>query len=244
MIEIGQVVGTWIYPVKSMRGVQRDEIEIRSLCISGDRRRAFVQKDSKREFPWLTAREYPPMILYSPYFEEPSDPEKSPIMVRTPENRVLSVDDPELLRELEFKSNREIFLLRLTRGAYDGMPVSLMSLSSLAALSGDVGRTLDARRFRQNILVKALNDKSHVENDLIGGVIQFGERDDSAQVAVVKTDRRCMITNLDPDNGLQTPDVLKAIVKKHEQVMGVYGSPLKPGIIKVGDPIFLARISW
>jgi len=122
-VEVGRVIETWVYPVKSMRGVPLPELTIRSLCVSGDRRRAFVQRTTKREFPWLTAREYPRLLLYAPYFTDPAHPETSEIRVKTPGGEDLAVDSEELLLELARCSKREIYRLQLRRGAYDGMPV-------------------------------------------------------------------------------------------------------------------------
>lgn len=223
-----------------MRGLPLAEITIRSLSVAGDRRSAFVLKNSRRQFPWLTAREFPELLLYSPYFVDPSRPETSEIRVRTPEGKDFSIDSAELLDEIASSARREIFRLQLSRGAYDGMPVSLVTLGSLQALTADTRHSVDPRRFRQNVLIETWDRLPHQENDWINGLLTFGDQRDSARLVIVRPDARCMIINLDPDTVKQTPDVLRTVVSKHARVMGVYGSPAgKEGKIRVGDMVFL-----
>ncbi len=242
-IQVGRVVETWVYPVKSMQGVPLPEITLKSLCVSGDRRRAFVLRSSKREFPWLTAREYPRLLLYAPYFVAPSHPETSEIRVKTPGGDDLAVDSEKLLIELAHGSNRDIYRLRLSRGAYDGMPVSIMTCGSTRALSQEVGLAIDPRRFRQNVLIETPDEVGYEENDWVNGLLTFGDRDDSARVGIVKADSRCMMINLDPDTAKQTPAVLRTVVTKHSRTMGVYGSPTRrEGKIRVGDSVYFTAL--
>lgn len=72
--EIGVVTTLYRFPVKSMRGEQVDEVELRWHGIAGDRRFAFARSDDPSGFPWLTGRQVPDMLRYTPHFTDPSSP--------------------------------------------------------------------------------------------------------------------------------------------------------------------------
>jgi len=115
-----------------------------------------------------------------------------------------------------------------------------MTLASTRALSEDVGFTVDPRRFRQNVLIETRSGIAYAENDWLNGLLTFGDRADSATIAMVKPDARCMMINLDPDTAKQTPEVLSTLVARHAKVMGIYGSPTRnEGKIRVGDTVYL-----
>ena len=52
------------YPVKSMAGEPLSSVDLTLQGLAHDRRYAFVQSESRSEFPWLTARELPDMLRY------------------------------------------------------------------------------------------------------------------------------------------------------------------------------------
>ncbi len=81
---VGRVAGLWRYPVKSMGLEALAEVEVSWHGLAGDRRWAFVQNRLTHSgFPWLTLRERNDMSHYRPMFVEPTQPDKSPTLVRT-----------------------------------------------------------------------------------------------------------------------------------------------------------------
>ena len=83
--EVGTVIGLWRYPVKSMAAEALDEVEVGWAGFAGDRRWAFVRGDVPRSgFPWMTIRERADMGHYRPSFADPSRPDASRTLVRTP----------------------------------------------------------------------------------------------------------------------------------------------------------------
>lgn len=96
-VPVGHVVGLWRYPVKSMGAEVLTETDIAWHGVAGDRRWAFVRDNvAQNGFPWLTLRECSNMSHYSPAFENPSRPDTSPTVVKTPSGTVLDVTDPAL----------------------------------------------------------------------------------------------------------------------------------------------------
>jgi len=58
---------------------------------------------------------------------------------------------------------------------------------------------------------------------------------------VTQRDSRCMMLNLDPETGEQNPRVLKTIAQGHQGQAGIYANVVRPGLIRVGDPVRLYR---
>src|SRR5688572_25722671 len=93
-VYVGRVAGLWRYPIKSMRAEALNEVDISWRGLAGDRRWAFVRDGVVQSgFPWLTLRERADMNHYRPSFVDPTQPDKSPILVRTPKGVALDVTD-------------------------------------------------------------------------------------------------------------------------------------------------------
>jgi len=134
-------------------------------------------------------------------------------------------------------------LLQNWSGIFDAMDVSIMSIESRKSLESIVGSELDSRRFRANITIETLPyvTRDFPEDKFIGCLLKFGEHSDSARVRVKRKDIRCMVVNINPSTAKQDPIVLKKIVSERRNLVGVYGTVERPGIIKVGDSIFISK---
>jgi len=114
--------------------------------------------------------------------------------------------------------------------------LTLMSDSSLAALSESICRPLDRRRFRGNIWVGGLEPWR--EHDLIGREIALG----AIGVRVLEPVARCRAPGGNPETGEEDCDVLA-------HLNGVYGHPnfgvfveiLTDGELAVGDSVGIGR---
>src|SRR3954453_3597863 len=128
MREVGHIKELWRYPVKSMAGERLDGVDVSWHGLAGDRRWAFVQEQLVRSgFPWLTIRERAQMGHYRPRFEDPSRPDDSKTLVRTPGGDELDVVDPALAGEL----GGGVRVIKQNRGVFDTLPLSLISTASL-----------------------------------------------------------------------------------------------------------------
>ena len=72
----------------------------------------------------------------------------------------------------------------------------------------------------------------------MGGVLSFGEGDDAPAVTVTMRDIRCSMVNFDPDSARPAPEVLKAVVRTHQNTAGIYGAVTRIGRLAVGQTIF------
>lgn len=236
---VGHVRELFLYPVKSMRGVAVSEITCYWYGANGDRKVAFIRADDASGFPWLTARELPALLQYEPYFVDPRAPLSSSIRVRTPDNRDLALEAPKLATELATRAETEVSLLRLKRGTFDSMPISIISSATLDVAERAAGRSLDVRRFRPNVFIESATGTT--EEEWIGSTLIFGTGEEAARVQVNYRTKRCMVINLDPGSSEADQRVLKAIAATSQSRAGVYASVSRPGTIRVGDAAYLEK---
>lgn len=238
---VAEVIRLYDYPVKSMRGTAIPASKLGWHGLAGDRRFAFTRAGHPSGLPWLSAREVPRLILYEARFIDPAQPERSPIVVVTPNGTEHALDSTELIHELEELYGDKLNLMQLWRGTFDSMALSLISENAIDSLSGIVGRRMELERFRPNLVVQALEPKPYPEDHWIGELLVFGDRPDSARVRVNRKDPRCTIINLNPATAESSPDLLAEVVKGRKNLLGVYGSTERPGTIQVGDTVWIVK---
>ncbi len=232
---IGSVAALARYPVKSMGGESLEEAEIGWSGIVGDRQWAFVARDRSSRFPWFTGRDHSPLVQYQAAYAEPAEPKTSQVLVRAPGGWTGTVDDPALLARLEAETQREIALLQLGRGAYDAMPVSLVSLGGHGEVEAAHGTTIDARRFRINILI----DTDIPMRVWAGRRLAFGG-EDGAELAITAPIPRCVMITIDPDTGERDPWLMRTVAQQFDNHYGVYANVVRPGTLRRGDAVRLA----
>ncbi len=232
--QAGIVTGLWRYPVKSMAGEALASAELSWAGLAGDRRWAFVRPDSEDSgFPWHTIRESPGMCNYVALLSEPARPDRSRVLVRTPDGGLYDVTDPRLAAQL----GPGLRVMRLDRGAFDAMPVSVISRSTVSALSTLARVPSNELRFRPNVVVTLDSDAPFEEDDWVGSAVRVG----SAVVRMDRRDTRCIIVNVDPATGRPGSRMLKVIGSTRRARAGVYGTTVVPGLIRVGDPVVVER---
>jgi uncharacterized protein YcbX len=230
--EIGRVAALWRYPVKSMAAEQLEEVEASWHGLAGDRRWAFVRDGLVRSgFPFLTIRERPDMGQYRPSFLDPARPDRSATVVRTPAGEDLDIVDSALATELGDGTR----VIKLDRGIFDVMPLSLITTQTIASLGALTGAELDVQRFRPNLLVEATGDATWPEDAWVGTVLRIG----AMRMRVDQRDKRCAVVNVDPASTERDPAILRVIARERQACAGVYGSAVAPGRVAVGDPVLL-----
>lgn len=240
-IEIGQIEAIFRYPVKSMRGEPLDAASLGRHGLDGDRRLAFRRLDERSGFPWLTATKLPHLILFTPTRRDGGDAEAPPTHVLTPEGEAMPVFGDALAAEVGRRSKVNVQMMELRHGIFDDATISVITSDTVREVCGLAGRAADVRRFRPNILVKSARAVPFEEDEWVGGVLTFGEADDAPAVAVTMRDVRCAMVNADPDDGSLAPEVLKAVVRAHENAAGIYGTVTRTGRLAVGQTIVLHR---
>jgi len=239
--EIGCIKNIFIYPVKSMKGVTVEQAKIGWQGFAGDRRFAYLRVGIKTGLPWLSVRNFPKLILYTARFSDLENIDRSPIIVTNPDNKEYMLHDTELTNEISRLSNTSIELVQLWRGTYDSMPISLISLTSIRYFEEALNRRLELERFRPNIVIDYYGEKKFPEEKLTGKTLVIGDSNNPARIKLYRKDPRCMVVNLDPETAQQDPRILKEIVKQRKNFLGAYGNTDRPGLINIGDKIYLVK---
>jgi uncharacterized protein YcbX len=239
LMEIGCVEAIFRYPVKSMGGERLEAANMGWHGLEGDRRLAFRRMEDRSGFPWLTASKLPDLLLFSPRRHEGGAQGDLPTHIRTPEGEELAVFGQELAAEVGRRYGALVRMMRLKHGMFDEASISVIASDTIAEIARLSGRRLDMRRFRPNVVIRALRPVAFQEDEWVGGVLSFGEGDEAPAVTVTMRDERCSMVNLDPDSAVPAPEVMKAIVRANQNYAGVYGAVTRIGRLTVGQTIFL-----
>jgi uncharacterized protein len=239
---VGVLRAIYCYPVKSMRGESLTESSVEWQGLPGDRRYAFVQGEDHSVFPYLTGREVPDLLRYTPFFTEADRSGKPALMVRTPEGLEYPIRSAELQASIALRFPRPFYLLRLgLTGTFDIAPLSVMTTSTVASLGKALGMTLDPLRFRPTLLVETPDGEPYPENAWVSQSLVFGEDEsDTMHMLVSEPDVRCKMITLDPHTSQAEPRVLEEVMRSREGQLGVYGLPLRLGTVRVGQTVYLS----
>jgi uncharacterized protein YcbX len=246
LIEIGQVEAIFRYPVKSMGGEALEVANLGWHGLEGDRRLAFRRMADRSGMPWLTASKLPDLIRFAPQrregdVRENGDQEDLPTHIRTPDGEEMPVFGEDLAAEVGRRYGAPVQMMQLKHGIFDEASISVIASDTVREIARLAGRSLDIRRFRPNVVVRLLRSVPFQEDEWLGGVLSFGKKDDddAPAIAVTMRDVRCSMVNLDPDSGSPAPEVLKAVVRVHQNTAGIYGAVTRIGRLAVGQTIFL-----
>jgi uncharacterized protein len=235
--KIGEIEALFRYPVKSMRGETLDAAELGWHGLEGDRRLALQRVDDYAGFPWLTATKLPELILFTPE-RKGSAQHGLPTHVRSPEGKEMEIFGDELAMDVSDRHGSPVQMLHLNRGIFDETSISVMTLATATEIGRLAAQPPDVRRFRPNIVVSALRQLPFEEDEWIGGTLSFGNDSDAAAINITMRDERCAMVNYHPDTGRPASEMLKTIVRLRDNKAGVYATVSRPGLLKIGQPIF------
>jgi len=238
LVEIGKLQALFRYPVKSMGGEPLDEANLGWHGLEGDRRMAFRLLEDRSEFPWLTASKLPDLLRFAPHREN-GDQGDLPTHIRTPDGEALPVFGEALAEDVGRRYGAPVQMTQLKHGIFDEASISVIALDTVQEISRLAAQTSDIRRFRPNVVVRARRALPFQEDAWVGGILSFGAGDNAPAVTVTLRDLRCSMLNLDPDSARPAPEMLKTVVRVHENTAGVYATVTRIGRLAVGQTIFL-----
>src|SRR5450755_2978400 len=239
LIEIGHVEAIFRYPVKSMGGERLEVANLGWHGLEGDRRLAFRRMDDRSGFPWLSASKLPDLLLFTPQRRGDGTQGDLPTHIRTPDGEEMPVFSEDLDAEVGRRHGAPVEMMQLKHGIFDEASISVIAFDTVREISQLAGRSPDVRRFRPNVLVRLLRSGPFQEDEWLGGVLSFGEGDDAPAIAVTMRDVRCSMVNLDPDSATPAPEMLKTVVRVHQNTAGIYGTVTRIGQLAVGQTLFL-----
>jgi hypothetical protein len=148
MGRIGRISKIRRYPVKSMEGEDLTSAALESYGMVGDRVYAFIDDQNRNaRFPWMTARNANEMLLFKPTFLSYKE-----VIVKSPDGKEYSINDPALERYFEEKYSLQMTLKYRESGCQDSRPLSLISSHTIESLGGETGLELAGEWSAQNAL--------------------------------------------------------------------------------------------
>jgi uncharacterized protein YcbX len=159
--------------------------------------------------------------------------------IRTPDGQAMPVFGADLAAEVGRRYGAPVEMMQLRQGIFDEASLSVIASDTVREIARLAGQSPDVRRFRPNVVVRLLRPVPFQEDEWLGGVLSFGEGDDAPAITVTLRDVRCSMVNLDPDSACPAPEVLKAVVRVHQNTAGIYGTVTRTGRVAIGQTIFL-----
>lgn len=205
----------WRYPVKTLAGERLDVAEITTDGIVGDR----IVHVRGPEGVRTSRRHHNLLGLHATL-----GPDGEPLVDGRPWNT------PEILDRVRVAAGPDATLAR-----YDG-PERFDVLSLLVATDGAVasfGR--DVRRLRPNIVIDGVDGMDEI--GWPGAELHIGE----VIIALDSRRGRCPMTTVDPDTLEVDRGVLKDIIARFDGKLALNAAVLRPGTVRVGDPVVLVR---
>jgi uncharacterized protein len=216
------VTEVWRYPVKSMAGERLESCLITDRGLEGDRRWAFIDRSANRDGKWFNIKQHAPLMTYRPRLAGGA------LELVTPDGSAADLRR-DLLPRFELEGARPLELRDMAGENFDDSPVLIVNMSSIESFALEAGMPLDHRRFRANVYVDGLEPEEELR--WLGRVIRAGE----AELEVTSRCERCKVITMDPDTTEPTPELLRLLVERHDERMGVYCRVVRPGVIAVGD---------
>jgi uncharacterized protein YcbX len=239
MKPIGEIKEIIRYPVKSFQGERVQKTRVMKGGLYGDRSHAFL--DESRPGKFLTITQCPEMARYRARFRGEESPDRyPPVEVTAPDGRVYRFGDDELQRRIEGLAKKKVSPVM---HAPDGGPnpaieeesVLIVTDASLRELGKWRRREVALERFRPNLLIALHDPVPFAEDDWVGRTLKAG----GVELAVNRPCERCMIVTVDPKDASRDPSLLRTLVKERDSCFGVYAAVIRPGVLQVGDRVFL-----
>ncbi len=209
------IAGLWRYPVKSLAGEAITEAMLTTDGIPGDR----IVHVRGPEGIRTSRRQYHLLGLHGS----------------------LDADGRALVDGAAWDSAEAAAAVRQAAGddaelmAYNGierfdvLPLLVATDGAVAAFGRDI------RRLRPNILIGGVDGMS--ERDWAGAALRIGD----AVVFLDSLRARCPMTTVDPDTITRDPEVLRDIGRRFGGKLALNAKVLRPGLIRVGDPVTLSK---
>ncbi|HKW59791.1 MAG TPA: MOSC domain-containing protein [Candidatus Dormibacteraeota bacterium] len=212
----------WRYPVKSMAGERLDSCMVTEHGLDGDRRWAFIDRSANRDGKWFNIKQHAPLMTYRARLAA------GQLELVAPDGAAVDLRR-DLLPRFGTEGARPLELRELPGANFDDSHVLIVNLASVQAFALEAGMPLDHRRFRANLYVDGLEPEEELR--WLGRVIRAGE----AELEVTSRCERCKVITMDPDTTEATPELLRLLVERHDERMGMYCRVVRPGRVAVGD---------
>ena len=215
------VTEVWRYPVKSMAGERLDECQVTDAGLEGDRRWAMIDHTPERDGKWFNIKQHAPLMTYKARLDG------GKLTVIAPDGADVGLDGA--FQQVLEDSKRRVTLRELPGANFDAAHILIVNMATVAAFAMEVGMPIDHRRFRANLYVDGLEPEEELR--WLGRVIRAGD----AELEVIDRCERCKVITMDPDTTEAKPELLRVLVERHDERLGMYCHVVRPGRVAVGD---------
>ena len=230
---IGRVQQLWRYPVKSLLGESCEELSINKRGIIGDR--WFAIKDNRGKFG--SGKNTRRFRKIEGLFDFKAEYDKDVPIITFPDRRKIRGDNCAINRELSLVLDQSVTLVSERHiSHFDAGALHLLTTASLRWLKSLLPQsTVDARRFRPNLLID-LPGKGLIEHDWIGKKLLIGNE---LEIKITGLTERCIMTSLQQDELNYDRKIIKTISKSCQHNFGVYAQIIKPGTVQTKDRVIV-----
>ena len=139
-------------------------------------------------------------------------------------------DSPTVLDRVRTVAGADATLVRFEGPErFDILPLLVATDGAVAEFGRDV------RRLRPNIVINGVEGMD--ETTWTGGELRIGD----VVIFLDSLRGRCPMTTVDPDSLVADREVLKDIHRRFDGKLALNADVIRPGIIRVGDPVELVR---
>lgn len=239
--EIGTIAEIWRYPVQSMRGEQLAAADIVENGVVGDRLYGVVDPDADMVVSSAQGRRKwrDIVTLAARFLDVPSSCGATPVEILLPDGSELRNDEGDIDERLAAALGAPVHLAHKSaeekRSEYGHAPLHVLTTASLRQFAAHhpEGRFVPAR-FRPNIVIDTGDKTGFLEQGWIERRFVIG---DSVEIAITEHCKRCVMTTLPQGDLPPDPAILHTATAHNDTRAGVYASVVRPGAIKVGDPV-------
>lgn len=237
---LGKVSHIWRYPLKGVAGEEVASSKVGWHGLTNDRRFALLRIGDMSGLPWASPRQFPQLLSWTASIPAAS----TDLRITTPSDEWL-LDPKDVQARSEFADHvtkvlgEPMMLVQMWSGAFDSMPISVVTTATIQAAAELVGAgDLDMRRFRSNITIETDSSDSWPERQWLGRELRLGS--DSAILRIDRHITRCEVVDLQPGSGKDSGlDLFKAIKESNRNRAGVYATPRHVGQINVGATVWI-----
>jgi uncharacterized protein YcbX len=228
---LGEVGSLWRYPVKSLRGEQREWLDINARGVERDRIFAIRNEDGKLASGKNTRR----FFKLDGLFELSAAYESDIPVISFLGGSILHGNQSDIDAALSKAFGQSLTLVRESGISHlDAGPVHLLTTASLAWLRSAIPDVqVDERRFRPNVLIDA-SGATEVEKGWLGKTLSIGSE---VVLRVTSLTERCAMVVYPQSNLPYDERILRSIVQEANLSFGVYAEVLTPGRIRHGDNV-------
>ncbi len=211
-----------------MGGERLFGVELGGAGLPGDRLVGVMDRASRRPDRPLSAREVPVLLAFSAVWAG------GEALISGPGLPLASHRSPEAAAAVSEACGRRVELADQGAPAFDDSPIHLISVPTLRQLQGELAEEVDPRRFRANVYLDGGELEAGEESRWTGQVLEAGR----AALVVLGDCPRCAVTTREPGHPeREWPGLLRHLVGRRAQVMGVYAKVGAPGPLHAGDPV-------